>query len=687
MAVSTEFPATVINNGNPIIKMTWQYVPSTPIISSFTASNSRTSVTVSAAVSGPTTGLFQITGMAGKRSSANSHGSAGWKVGIQDSWVNGSNLSYYFNTSFKAWTWSTRNWSLAPSTSASVNITTNSTLNVTKNKHWKTTINLGTSQSPEYSMDNSSFQSSAQFNNLTPNTTYTFYIRARATSASDNSSGYVYSSVSGTTTGNAPTINSITPAPARTTCSLANNSITYDTNASFASVSVSYGTSTSYDKTSSSTSLSNLNPNTTYYYSMTVTDTWGRTSAAKTGNFTTTGNAPSISGVSTDVYRTKCILTPSVSYDTNASFSSVTIRYGTTTSYSLTSSSYTLTDLSAKTKYYYQLTITDNWGRSSAATGDFTTTAYLPYNLSITASNITPFTAALSVGATGDTNANITNYTYYYTLKPSVNTYDMPIKSFGGARWARIFYHNNKQGTVFFTSLAECKNIQTEDKYSRLGLLDSGDTYKINGKYEFLLEYPIDAPGQYNRWRQTNAPQNEYIARATAGGQVTGYEAVHIDWTANYWGGLERFQENASAFSTTWLDGSCGHGNWFYAIGAATSHGRGIPSYSSTADVVELWIRIPDGNVSSVSMGTSTTATASGLNEETDYLFVVSATNIMGTNYSSSIAITTLVDQAKIRIKLNGAWKQGKTWIKLNNQWVKVKKVYIKENGTWKKEI
>lgn len=50
-----------------------------------------------------------------------------------------------------------------------------------------------------------------------------------------------------------------------------------------------------------------------------------------------------------------------------------------------------------------------------------------------------------------------------------------------------------------FTSLGECRNINTVDRYSNLGLLDSGDTYKINGKYEFMLEYPVEFPGQYNR--------------------------------------------------------------------------------------------------------------------------------------------------------------------------------------------
>ena len=216
------------------------------------------------------------------------------------------------------------------------------------------------------------------------------------------------------------------------------------------------------------------------------------------------------------------------------------------------------------------------------------------------------------------------------------------------------FYHNNKAGTVLFSSLEECKNTQTADKYSRLYLLED-DTYKRDGKFEFMLCYPIDAPGQYNRWKQTKAPQNEYVTRASSGSQVTGYEAVHIDWTSNYWGGLERYQDSTTTAETTWLDGSTGHGNWFYAIGASALHGRGIPSYNSTADVTELWIRIDDATTTAISMGTNTSADVSSLAEETDYIFYMSATNVAGTNYSQSIEITTPADQAKIRRYNKGA--------------------------------
>lgn len=534
----------------------------------------------------------------------------------------------------------------------------------------------GTYTDIEYSKDGSNWQTSSSFSSLAHNTSYTFYARAK----NSNSAWTTSAGKSATTSGNAPTITAASASPSRTGATFS-ATVTYDTNASYSSMSHSTSSGGTY---TSGTSVSGLTPNTSYTYYIKVTDNKGKTSAAKSVSFKTTGNAPSISSVSHNVFRNSAELTPTVTYDTNASFSSVSIQYGTSTSYGSTSTSYTLSNLSPNKTYYYSMKVTDNQGRtSSAKTGNFKTTAYLPSGLGITVSNVLPFTATATVIGSGDTNAGITNYKYYYTPKPSVNTYDMPIKSFGGARWARIFYHNNKKGTVLFTSLAECKNIQTADKYSRLGLLDSGNTYKINGKYEFLLQYPIDDPSHYNRWKQTNAPQNEYNTQTSSGTKVAGYEAVHIDWTSNYWGGLERSAQDATALNSTWLDGSVGHGNWFYAIGSKNTHGRGIPSYNSTADVVELWIRIPDATVTQVDMGTSTTANVTGLAEETTYLFNMSATNAAGTNYSSTVEVTTPADQAKIRIKDGGTWKKGKTWYKRNGEWVKAKKIYIKVNGQW----
>ena len=159
-----------------------------------------------------------------------------------------------------------------------------------------------------------------------------------------------------------------------------------------------------------------------------------------------------------------------------------------------------------------------------------------------------------------------------------------------GGRWARVFYHNCKSGTVLFSrdnSFAEAKetNINaptTSDKYSILSKLENFRP-NTNSSFEFKLKYPTDTNGS-NIWKQTSNPTHQ---------KVTGYKSIKIDWTSNYWGGLEWTNG-----STTLINGSANHGNWYYAIGAASKHGDGIPSCTNvnnngtTTNDVELWVRI-----------------------------------------------------------------------------------------------
>lgn len=207
--------------------------------------------------------------------------------------------------------------------------------------------------------------------NLTPNTSYNFYTQV---TNNNDGEGTGLSPIEFTTTGNAPTINSVAVSPSRTSA-IFNPNVSYDTNASFRSYSIRYGTSTSYGSTSTSTTISGLTPNTTYYYSMTVTDNWGRTSAAKTGSFKTTGNNPTINSHGVKTYaQTSTEMQYSASYDTNDSLSSYKWEYGTSTSYgSSVTGTNTISGLSANTTYYYKLTVTGIQGRSSTATGSFKT--------------------------------------------------------------------------------------------------------------------------------------------------------------------------------------------------------------------------------------------------------------------------------------------------------------------------
>ena len=75
--------------------------------------------------------------------------------------------------------------------------------------------------------------------------------------------------------------------------------------------------------------------------------------------------------------------------------------------------------------------------------------------------------------------------------------------------------------------------------------------------------------------------------------------------------------------------------------------------------------------------------------EETEYKFYAAFTiQSLGINahdywHNTTLTVTTPPDQAKIRLKTEDGWQQGKTYFKINNEWVKAKKIYKKIEGQW----
>ena len=147
------------------------------------------------------------------------------------------------------------------------------------------------------------------------------------------------------------------------------------------------------------------------------------------------------------------------------------------------------------------------------------------------------------------------------------------------AKWARVFYHNNKNGTVLFSSdKNEFLHCHGTDKISDLWALER--FRGSDGKFELLLEY--ENISGYNRWKQTSD-----FTKTTS---IIGYEGINISWTGNDWGGLALSQDSSS----TWVDGSpnSGGGNWWYAIGCKAKHEGSIPGPAVVSPYpFSLWVR------------------------------------------------------------------------------------------------
>lgn len=615
------------NNTKFFIYLNWKFTPDAPSFSTLTTTNDKTSITVNATVSAPTTGTFRVDQIRGGRTDSYNSWSANAVNSVKEN-VSGSantrtNCTVYFNKSGTAmgsrhaWGNVARNFTgIATGTGKYVNIAvTKSDSDTCNGKYFNAKFNLATTQSIEYSMDNSTFQSSSTFTGLTPNTTYTFYVRSRATSSTSDNSGYVYDSVEGTTTGTPPSYDVTAGSISRTWFVLTPSNIVYDTGADFSSIEFFWGTTTSYGNSALNQhsadpeTITELTPNTLYYWKTTLTDTNGL-STDKTGSITTSGNAPTVIA-STTPARTSCTLAIGATYDTNASFSSGKYEYGTSTSYGTTvtisgTGNQTISNLSPNTTYYYKVTVTDNWGREGTKTGSFTTTCYAPNDMAIGRGSYGTNSIVINVSATGDTNAPITNYTVYYKLSSASS------------------YTSVNLGTNTSTTLT---GLNTDADYNvyftatNAGGTTSSSTITVS----------------------TSLP-NPTISSATASAitktsfTITVNASISPSRTLSY-----RFSNDDGSTYTAYQSGNS---YTFTGLNPGTSY------------LVEVCVKATH------------TATASYTSDTLAYY--------------GSFTVTTLPAQATISLKQNGAWTSGGVFIKVNNSWVEAEKVYIKVNGAWK---
>jgi len=160
-----------------------------------------------------------------------------------------------------------------------------------------------------------------------------------------------------------------------------------------------------------------------------------------------------------------------------------------------------------------------------------------------------------------------------------------------GAKFLKIFSHDIRNERVLFpdksvsTILQNCSIDDSANIFSRLE--DIPQFISTDGKYEFLLRYPDLSKTEYNQWRQIANPLTT-VANNSQTAATMGYEAVHIDWSANWNYGM-----GLSSAYESYLDCQAGAANWYGAIGQSALWENGFPAPDgSSQKFVELWIRI-----------------------------------------------------------------------------------------------
>lgn len=132
----------------------------------------------------------------------------------------------------------------------------------------------------------------------------------------------------------------------------------------------------------------------------------------------------------------------------------------------------------------------------------------------------------------------------------------------GDGAWRLVF----RQTLPFLYKKGELNMYEDDSTADNFAILDKLDANTYNGRYYFKLVWPEDKTTFYT-WSQTSNPVKH---------EVSGYEGIHVPYTGRHWGGLEP-SGNAAI-----MDGSVGHSNWFYAVGATAIWNNGIPSYAKS---------------------------------------------------------------------------------------------------------
>ena len=153
------------------------------------------------------------------------------------------------------------------------------------------------------------------------------------------------------------------------------------------------------------------------------------------------------------------------------------------------------------------------------------------------------------------------------------------------AYWLKVYDFSPKFGKFLKDETSFCLN---KNKFSIFSLLKNKNVvHRFNETYEFLLEYPLEYPGKYNRWTQSKDPLDYADFNNSGYANVSGYTPMHIDWAG--FGGLMR-----SYSGQCLIDGNIGSWHWDFAFGDYSTGYAGQTPGPSCVRVNQsiLWIRI-----------------------------------------------------------------------------------------------
>ena len=177
----------------------------------------------------------------------------------------------------------------------------------------------------------------------------------------------------------------------------------------------------------------------------------------------------------------------------------------------------------------------------------------------------------------------------------------MHSKSVFGSKWILVYFLNASELMFFDDDNILFSNLTS--RYSVLGSLD--DSYKNNGYFYFLLEYPELGDKKYIYWKQIMNPVHTEL------NDNIGYVPIKVpEFTRNEKEDFKGLAKSADS-SDTFFDGSPGdkYSSFYYSIGSKKSYRTDgkipgphyiVNNVETIVSLVYLWVRA--GSICSVNM-------------------------------------------------------------------------------------
>ena len=168
---------------------------------------------------------------------------------------------------------------------------------------------------------------------------------------------------------------------------------------------------------------------------------------------------------------------------------------------------------------------------------------------------------------------------------------DFTFRYFKGFQWLLIFHHNIT-GPVHFANEDEALNCHEFQKYSILSSIS--DDMKINGKFEFMLQYG-SSKTKFNWWLQDKNPLHE---SEEGKDKADGFIAKQLDYNVKNFGGLAKTSLKYQGCINCLLNGLFDDSLWYYGIGQYKScyedwqDSIPVDEFGKGEQIVDLWLRV-----------------------------------------------------------------------------------------------